>query len=127
VQGENGDPGSLLTLYRRLIHLRRRNDALAAGTLVPLAAGSPAVAAYVRRSGARAVLVVANLAGTAASGVVLGSAPAALPAGRYAARNLLGGPDGAPFAVGADGRIAGYVPAGTLGAREYLVLDLVRR
>src|SRR5881296_1751780 len=48
---EDTDPGSLLNLYRKLVHLRRQNDALAAGTLVPLSASSPQVAAYVRRSG----------------------------------------------------------------------------
>jgi glycosidase len=126
VASEETDPGSLLNLYRRLIHLRRQNEALAIGTLVPLTAGSPQVAAYLRRSGTHAVLVVANL-GAAASGVALVSDAGALRSGTYAARNLLAGPDGAALRVGADGRISGYVPAGTLGTREYLVLDLVRR
>jgi alpha-amylase len=126
VASEETDPGSLLNLYRRLIHLRRQNQALATGALVPLAAGSPQVAAYLRRSGTHAVLVVANL-GTAASGVALVSDAGALRSGTYAARNLLAGPDGAALRVGADGRISGYIPAATLGTREYLVLDLVHR
>ncbi len=126
VASEETDPGSLLNLYRRLIHLRRQNEALANGALVPLTAGSPQVAAYLRRSGTHAVLVVANL-GAAASGVALVSDAGALRSGTYAARNLLAGPDGAALRVGADGRISGYVPAATLGTREYLVLDLVRR
>jgi len=126
VQSEDADTASLLNLYRRLIHLRRRNAALAAGTLAPLTAASPAVAGYVRRSGTHAVLVVVNLGG-AVSGVSLGSAGAVLPPGRYAARNLLGGRDGGPLEVHADGRIAGYVPAATLEAGKALVLDLVRR
>ena len=126
VASEETDPGSLLNLYRRLIHLRRQNEALANGALVPLTADNPQVAAYLRRSGPHAVLVVANL-GAAASGVALVSDAGALNSGTYAARNLLAGPDRAALQVGADGRISGYIPAATLGTREYLVLDLVRR
>jgi glycosidase len=127
VASEESDPGSLLNLYRRLIHLRRQNEALATGTLVPLTTGSPQVAAYLRRAGIHAVLVVANLGDAAAGSVPVNSAAAVLPPGRYAARNLLGDPDGAALHVRADGRITGYVPTGTLGARESLVLNLVRR
>ena len=36
VAAEDADPSSLLNLYRRLINLRRSNDALATGRLVPL-------------------------------------------------------------------------------------------
>ncbi len=126
VASEEGDPGSLLNLYRRLIHLRRQNEALVSGALVPLTAGSPQVAAYLRRSGAHAVLVVVNLGGTAVPGVTLESAVGALAPGRYLPRNLLGGANGAMLQVRADGRITGYTPAATLGPRECLVLDLVR-
>jgi hypothetical protein len=110
-----------------LIHLRRGNAALADGTLVPLATGSSQVTAYLRRAGSHAVLVMANLGGTPLAGVTLTSDGKVLPPGTYAARNLLGGPDGTGFTVSADGRVAGYVPAATIGARESLVLDLVRR
>ena len=123
---ESPDTGSLLNLYRRLIHLRKANPALAGGLLVPAVADSPQVVAYLRVSGVRHVLVVANL-GAAVAGVAVGSPAHALPRGRYVARNLLGGPDGARFSVAADGRIAGYVPAATLGAGECLVLELERR
>src|SRR5207245_8418027 len=67
VATQDADPRSLLNLYRRLIHLRKENEELAAGTLVPLSASSAQVAAYVRRSGSHAVLVVANLGATLAS------------------------------------------------------------
>src|SRR2546422_768579 len=115
---ENRDPKSLLTLYRQLIHLRRQNEALAAGELVPLSTTSPQVAAYLRRTSRRAVLVVANLGGSAVSAVAMGSAERALPPGIYTPRNLLGGPNGTTLRVGADGRILDYVPVGTVGARE---------
>ncbi len=127
VSAQKGDPNSLLNLYRRLIHLRRRNAALAEGRLVPVAASSPSVAAYLRTAGTRSVLVVANLGDVQVSGVELTSAASALPAGRYAPRSLLGGRSAAPLTVGRVGRVSGYLPvAGALGRHEALVLDLVR-
>jgi alpha-amylase len=127
VQAEDGDPGSLLNLYRRLIHLRRENEALATGRLVPLTSGSAQVTTYLRRAGDSAVLVVANLGATAVSGPAISSRAGVLKPGRYTARNLLGGPAGAPLVVGQDGTIRGYAPLrGPLGPRQSLVLDLVR-
>ncbi|MEK6768370.1 MAG: alpha-amylase family glycosyl hydrolase [Gemmatimonadota bacterium] len=127
VEAQDADPGSLLNLYRRLIHLRQANEALATGRLVPLSTGSSAVAAYLRRAGDHAVLVVANLGAAAVSGVLIGSGEGVLRPGRYTPRNLLGGPNGATLQVSRDGHIRGYVPAATIGPRESLVLDLSRR
>ncbi len=123
---EDTDPGSLLNLYRKLIHLRRQNDALAAGTLVPLSTSNPHVAAYLRRAGGgdHVVLVVANLGAAPASGVSIGSGGRVLRPARYTPRSLLGGPNGATLRVDADGRIREYVPVATIGSRESLVLDL---
>ncbi|HKJ93456.1 MAG TPA: alpha-amylase family glycosyl hydrolase, partial [Longimicrobiales bacterium] len=124
---EDTAPASLLNLYRRLIHLRKENDALAVGTFTLLNTGDPHVAAYVRRTGGQAVLVVANL-GDAAAHVTIRSAAGVLAPGTYAARNLLGGPECAALRVGADGRIGGYSPvAGDLPARSALVLGLGKR
>lgn len=123
---EESDSGSLLNLYRRLIHLRRDNEALATGRLVPLSTSSAQVAAYLRRAGDHAVLVVANLGGAAVSSVTVGSGERALPPGRYVPHNLLGGADGSRLQVGRSGRIVGYVLA-TIGARECLVFDLTHR
>jgi glycosidase len=128
VAAQNVDPHSLLNLYRRLIHLRRQNDALATGRLVPLATSSPQVVAFLRRAAGHAVLVVANLGDGAVSGVTLTSGPGAVPPGRYAPRSLLGGPGAAVLTVGGSGRVSGYVPVtGALAPRQALVLDLVRR
>lgn len=119
--------GSLLNHYRRLIHLRKHNDALALGTLVPLESGDPHVAAYLRRAGSHAVLAIANLGAEPATDVSVGSADRVLAPGVYAARELLHGPNGTAVRVGADGRIRGYRPlAAGLAAGESLVLDLVR-
>lgn len=128
VAAEDADPGSLLNRYRRLIHLRKHNAALATGRLVALSATSPQVAAYLRRTGSRAVLVIANLGAAPAVGVAIGSRDSVLPRGTYTSRNLLGGPDGTSLQVGRDGQIRGYVPVpDAIGPRESLVLDLVRR
>jgi glycosidase len=91
VQAEDGDPSSLLTLYRTLIHLRARNPALGSGRLVPLTTGSDAVTAYLRREGARTVLVVANL-GAAPVTASVSWTEQILPAGDYAATSLVGRP-----------------------------------
>ncbi|HEX6372127.1 MAG TPA: alpha-amylase family glycosyl hydrolase [Longimicrobium sp.] len=123
VAAQDADPNSLLSLHRRLIHLRKASSALAVGTLVPLTASSDAVAAFVRRDGDRAVLVVANLGATPLSGVTLSSPADALPAGDGPGNNLLGGPDAARLSVGADGRIQGYVPFRTLAPMSVHVLE----
>jgi alpha-amylase len=127
VAEEESDSGSLLNLYRRLIHLRRDNEALATGRLVPLSTSAPHVAAYLRRAGSRAVLVVANL-GEAAAHVSISSEKGALAPGRYTVRNLLDGPDGVALRVTSGGQLQAYVPvAGMIGSRQSLVLELTRR
>ncbi|MGH7520013.1 MAG: alpha-amylase family glycosyl hydrolase, partial [Gemmatimonadales bacterium] len=66
VAAQDRAPGSLLTLYRRLMRARANNSALRTGALIPVETGNEAVLAYIRQDGARAVLVLANL-GTAAA------------------------------------------------------------
>ncbi len=124
VEVQEADPNSLLNLYRRLIHLRAENTALASGQLVPLTASVSAVAAYLRREGGRAVLVVANLDMEPLSGVTVASEGRVLPAGRYEVRSLLGGPPGAPLTVGENGRIESYVPLPSVGPLESHVFEL---
>ncbi len=62
VTAERADPASLLSWYRTLIALRRSTPALARGELEPVKVpGAPRSAvAFLRRSGAEAVLVVHN-------------------------------------------------------------------
>lgn len=124
VEAQDADPTSLLNLYRRLIHVRGENSALAEGELLPLVASSDAVAAYLRRDGDRAVLVVANLGAEPLSGVTISSEGSVLPAGRYGAHSLLAGRPGTSLRVGRNGRIRGYVPLHSIGARESHLFDL---
>ncbi len=127
VEAQNADSGSLLTRYRRLIHLRKANAALAAGRLVPLTTDNPGVAAYLRREGDETVLVVANLSGGDVSAVTITSQPDALSGGRYVTRSLVGGADGAVLESGADGALANYRPlARPLGRGESLIIGLTR-
>jgi glycosidase len=124
---ETGDSASLLVHYRKLIHLRANDPALGGGDFVPLQSSDPAIAAFLRRDGSRAVLVVANLATTPRAGVTISSANAALPAARYTARDLLGGRPGAALDVGAGGRLNAYAPLGTLSPRQTYVFELTQR
>jgi glycosidase len=124
VEAQETQPNSLLNLYRRLIHLRAKTVALGAGELIPLAASSEAVAAYLRRDGDRAVLVVANLGERPLPEVSLSSEERVLRAGLYAPKNLLGVRSAAPLRIGSDGRISGYIPLASLGAMESFVFEL---
>ena len=77
---EDGRPGSLLNLYRKLTHLRATNGALREGRLEPIESGNESVLAYMRVQDSSAVLVLVNLGGTAASAPAPSSLVGSLPA-----------------------------------------------
>jgi alpha-glucosidase len=62
VERESGDPGSVLSTYRRLITLRRSNDALRSGTLRLAKTGTRDVLAWHREAPTERMLVVVNFA-----------------------------------------------------------------
>ena len=126
VSVQTSDPGSLLNHYRRLIHLRASNRALGAGDFLPLESSDPAVAAFLRRDGTRAVLVVANLAAAPRAGVTISSGSGALSAARYRTRDLLGGAVPAPLDVATGGSMQAYAPLPTLDPRSTYVIELTR-
>jgi len=66
VADQRQDPGSMLSLYRRLIWLRKTSDALRFGTYRPLESPQP-VFAYVRETGAERLLVALNFGGEPAA------------------------------------------------------------
>ncbi len=125
VASQDNDSRSLLALYRRLIRLRAASTPLAAGALVPLATSSDAVAAYLRREGESAMLVVANLGATPVSSLTLNATPGSLPAGAWKLRDALGSAAAAPVAVAADGALAGYRPLATLAPVTAYVFELL--
>lgn len=108
VQSQDRDPASLLNLYRRLIHLRKSNNALASGKLTVLQTDS-SVIAFLRGDKGGRVLVIANL-GDAAALHPLACCTSALPRGLRRARSLLGG-----------GTVALDAP---LGAHQAVVLEI---
>ena len=91
VGAEREDPASFLTLYRRLIELRRREPALSVGEYEPLTQPDDAgeVIAYRRRAGDRRFLVVLNLSGQPQTFRRPDDAPGRLP-GRVALSTCLG-------------------------------------
>jgi alpha-amylase len=127
VAAQDADAASLLNLHRRLIHLRAQSPALATGELIPLETGNPAVAAFLRREGRHAALVVANLGTTALNGVALSSGQGALIPGTSSLRpELSGGPHAAMLTVSGDGAIRGWVPVATLPPMTAYVYDMSR-
>jgi len=62
VAAQDGDEGSVLSTYRRLIALRRASPALRAGTLQLASVGTPDVLAWHRRAPSEHMLVVVNFA-----------------------------------------------------------------
>lgn len=65
VQAQDGDAGSLLSHYRRLIHLRHEHSVLNGGDLIVASASDAAIAAFVRRSPTETILVVLNFGAAA--------------------------------------------------------------
>lgn len=124
VAAQEGDPQSLLTLHRRLIHLRAAHPALAGGEFVPLVASSAAVAAFLRRTGARTVLVVANVGAAPLAGVTLASGTGALHAGHFTPNVLFGSAHLPAFRVTRSGRLPAGVTLPTLAPYSGVVFDL---
>ena len=63
VAAQTGDPDSLLSLYRTLIHFRNGSAALRFGDLLTVETGNDGVSAFLRSAGDDHVLVVVNLTG----------------------------------------------------------------
>jgi alpha-amylase len=117
VAAQIADSNSLLSLTRRLIHLRGEHPALGAGDLVVLDAGTPAIAAYLRRTRNETVLVVVNLGPPATAQV---RAPnGSLRVGRYTATALLDGASPFTVTVTAEG-----FSLGPLGSSDARVISL---
>jgi alpha-glucosidase len=61
VAAQRQEPTSMLTLYRRLLLLRRASAALAVGAYTPIAETADEVLAYVRSAGEQVYVVALNL------------------------------------------------------------------
>jgi alpha-amylase len=118
------NPGSILHLHRSLIHLRSANSALGAGQLVPLATSTPQVAAYLRRDGDHVALIIANLGTSRVASPAIWSDERVLESRRYEITPLLGAPPANAPRIQTDGRLARYVPLGTIGPLEANIYTL---
>lgn len=132
VAAQQGDPTSLLSHYRRLIHLRDDYPALRQGDFLPVDSSCPSTFAFTRHLPAssigeqdgQAVLVIANFASKGAqTGCTFSYQGGALPAGAYQAHDLLTDRDVAPLAVDTSG-FQDYAPMTSLAPREALILLL---
>ena len=109
VRAQDGDPGSLLNHYRRLIRLRNENAALGTGDLTVGSASDSAVAVFARRAPSETVVVMLNFGPRAISRteVTLTLAGGAMPTGRLL--RIYEDPSGgcpSGLSVGANGPLA---------------------
>jgi alpha-amylase len=127
VEAQDGDSTSLLSVYRRLIHLRSSHSALGAGALTPLTSNNSAVGAYVRHDGSRAALVMVNLGDAVVTDLELSSPRSTLVRGRYALRDLLGSKRAADVTIEAGGIVRAYAPGLRIAPMSFVVFDLTPR
>jgi len=83
VVNETGNPSSLLSHYRNLIHLRNKRPSLQYGRTFLLQGNSPALVSYLRTTGEESTLVIQNV-----SGLALPSVTVSLPQGPFKAAPL---------------------------------------
>jgi glycosidase len=124
VAAQDGDPGSLLNLYRKLINLHTTTKALSMGALVPIKTSDGAVAAFLRAATDETILVVLNFSKVAAEGVTLDLNGSQLAPGIYKLAPLLGDQAGAQLTVGASGNINGYAPVPSLAPHTGYIFKL---
>ncbi|MBN1953925.1 MAG: alpha-amylase [Anaerolineae bacterium] len=126
VAAESADPHSLLSHYRRLIHLRSDHVALRWGELIPLESSCNRVYAFLRHHETETLLVVANFGAERERNCTLSLFAGPLSPGEYHALDLLTDTRAGDLSVGQDGAFS-YIPRGNLPPRQGIVLLLERR
>ncbi len=127
VAAQDGDPGSLLNLYRKLINLHTTDKALGSGVFVPIQSSTGAIAAFLRQADNETALVVINFGQAAADGTTLNLDTSKLTPGAYTLPPLLGDQAGADLTVGDGGSIKGYAPLPRLAPRTGYIFKLTSR
>ncbi len=126
VAAEASDPASLLSHYRRLIHLRNEHAALRRGDLLPLQSAPSdecqSLYGYLRHAEDESLLVILNFAFQEQSGCALSLPASDLAPGDYALQELLTGVEFDGLTVDENGGFTDYVPAETLPPREGYIL-----
>ncbi len=126
VAAQQDAPASLLSLYRRLVHLHTSEAALAQGDFTLLKANNTGVAAFVRAAGGDVVLVMLNFGKQPAQNVGLSLEQSNLAAGAYQLNPLLEHAAGASLTVAEGGKLSDYVPLPTLEPQTGYIFKLTR-
>ncbi|MBZ0303483.1 MAG: alpha-amylase, partial [Anaerolineae bacterium] len=123
VAAQTEDPDSLLSHYRRLIHLRGESAALQVGEFIPVETSVRPVYSFLRHTPEETVLVLINLNHKEIGDYSL-SLPAGPLTGAVAAEWLLGEGDLHAPQINAAGGFADYQPLDVLPPRSSFVIRL---
>lgn len=123
VASEINDPGSLLTYYRTLIHLRNNHAALRVGNYTLVNTDNDSVLAFLRQSEEENILVVINLGREDVREVQL-SLTRGFLRGSYKGVMLLGEGEVAELAASESGGFTDYQPVLSIPANGTLVIQL---
>jgi glycosidase len=124
VADQSGDPASLLSRYRELIHLRQSHPALQTGDYHPVESRDEAVLAFLRTGPTEILLVVINLSDNPVSAydLALGEGPLS---GTYQATLLYGGEADLPdLPANASGGFDSYLPLSEIPGGGTLIIEL---
>ncbi len=125
VAAQSGDPTSLLSTYRALIHLRNAHPALRHGDWLNVRGSNRDVYAFLRRSEDEILLVLINYTDEDVVDLTLGARGAALPA-VTTAEIIYGGAESSTHAplVADDGSFEDYAPVERLSPYETVIIRL---
>jgi len=105
----DGDPDSLLTFYRSMVHLRTSNLALSSGTFVTLDGRDRSVLAFLRCTNNESVLVIVNVGEEAVADLILDLDESPLTPGRYATVPMVGETAAGSLEIGTGGTIDNWM------------------
>ncbi|HVO70375.1 MAG TPA: alpha-amylase family glycosyl hydrolase [Aggregatilineaceae bacterium] len=123
IASQTDDPGSLLSHYRRLIHLRNEHPALRTGSIQLVDAGYPAVYSFLRYADDEALLVVVNLSAETVTSYGLTVAQGLLT-GELTVSLLLGDGYVTPPVLTDSGGFTDYKPLASLPPQSSFVIRL---
>ncbi|MBN2460760.1 MAG: alpha-amylase [Candidatus Cloacimonetes bacterium] len=118
------DPQSIWHLYRKLIHLRKQETALTAGTYQALGSSTANVLVYLREYQDEGIIVIANFAGTSYTGVSIHADSTNLSPGTRDVTSLLENEPAEQITIDENGKINAWIPLNSLAARSLYVLKL---
>jgi glycosidase len=107
VAAQDGDPDSLLTHYRTLVHLRNQHPALRTGTYLPFTATCQQLYPILRVEGDQALILLANLSRRELEGCTISIEESPL-SGQYLVEVLFGEGPFSDISFAQDGSLAEY-------------------